>query len=114
MSTTPAGLTRVVSPDTDTALAAIVEMLEAHDVPCFVYDGRATCGVGGALHRFSKPRAILVPVERLSEAVKLIGRLHQPCVVKDHLARSSSASRLRALVRLMRAGGRLPAPRKAK
>ena len=36
MSAEAVSLVRVLSPDTDTELAASVEMLEAREVPCFV------------------------------------------------------------------------------
>lgn len=94
-------LVRVISPDTEAELAAIVEMLEAHEVPCFVCDARLdgiSSGVRGCVR---KPRAVMVPGTRVAEAVDLIGALKSSRTAHDDVARNPLSSRLGALVRFI-------------
>jgi len=89
----------VVWPDTEAELSAIVEMLEAHEVPCFVCDaclGWVSSGVHG---RVRKPRTIMVPGTRVAVAPGLIGELNGSRAARNDVARKHLSSRLRALVR---------------
>jgi hypothetical protein len=97
MSANAVGLVRVISPDTETELAAIVDMLEAREVPCFVTNPRP--GPRGVSGRVDKPRTILVPAARLAEAVALIGALQGTGAAHGCAAPKPSSGRLRALVR---------------
>lgn len=107
-------LVRVFSPDTDTELVTIVEMLEAREVPCFVYSSRTGSISSGTPGRVSKPRAILVPAARLAEAVELIRSLQGSGASHGDVARHPASSWLRALVRLRWRGYRVPALRKSR
>lgn len=99
MSAEAVSLVRVLSPDTDTELAAIVEMLEAREVPCFVSHARSGRGSSGRPARVSKPRAILVPAAKLAEAVAIIEDRHGSRAACDGGAREPSLGWLHALVR---------------
>jgi len=68
-------LVGVLSPDTDAELTAIVEMLEAHDVPCFVCDARPGSVSSGVHGYVRKPRTIMVPRTRVAEVAALMGDL---------------------------------------
>ena len=105
MSADAVGLVRVISPDTDTELAAIVDMLEARQVPCFVSNPRPGPGPRSVAGRAGKPRTILVPAARLAEAVALIGALQGAPAVRGCIAPEPSPGRLRALVRFFTRGG---------
>ena len=60
-------LVRVPSPDSEAELVAILEMLEAFEIPCFVHN--AGCrGVAGVRGRPSQPHSVMVPAERMAEA----------------------------------------------
>ena len=98
MSANAMGLVRVISPETDTELAAIVEMLEAREVPCFVSSTRPGAGRAGAQGRVNKPRTVLVPAARLAEAARLIGALQGMRAAHGCAAPQSPSGRLRALV----------------
>jgi hypothetical protein len=101
-------LVGVASPDTEDELAAIVEMLEAHDVPCF-YD---VCvgGVSSEVHGcVRKPRTIMVPRTRVTEAARLIEDLKSSRAAHDDVGRFQLSSRLRALVRFVWFGWYRPA-----
>ena len=98
MSANAVGLVRVISPDTDTELAAIVDMLEAREVPCFVSNPRPGAGPRGVSGRVNKPRTILVPAARLPEALALIGALQGTRAEHGFAAPKSSSGRLRALM----------------
>ena len=92
-------LVRVVSPDTEAELAAIVEMLEAHQVPCFVCDTRLGRVPSGVYERVRKPRIVMVPGARVAEAAALIGDLKSSRAAPDDVAHKHLPSRLYALVR---------------
>jgi hypothetical protein len=68
-------LVRVVSSDTEAELTAIVEMLEAHEVPCFVCDARLGWVSNGVHAGVRKPRIVMVPGTPVAEAAALIGDL---------------------------------------
>jgi hypothetical protein len=107
-------LVRVVSPDTEAELAAIVEMLEAHEVPCFVCDPRlgwVPSGVPGGVH---KPRIVMVPGTRVAEAAALIGDIKSSRAACDDVARKHLPSRLWALVRFIWFGWYRPVARNFK
>jgi hypothetical protein len=67
------GLVKVYSPDTEPELIAVVAMLEAHAIPCFVQNaGFGSLYPGPPIGAF-KGRAIMVPEEKAREALELIG-----------------------------------------
>jgi hypothetical protein len=107
-------LVRVVSPDTEAELAAIVEMLEAHEVPCFVCDARlgwVSSGVHGCVR---KPRIVMVPGTRVAEAAALLADLKSSRAGRDDVARKHFSSRLCALVRFIWFGWYRPVARNFK
>jgi hypothetical protein len=99
MSAEALGLVRVLSPHTDTELAAIVEVLEARQVPCFVSQVRSGTGHSGRQGPVSKPRAILVPAAKLAEALAILGDLPGSQAACDGGAREPTFGWLYALVR---------------
>ncbi len=67
------GLVKVLSPDGEAELLAVVAMLEAHDIPCFVQNaGFGSLYPGPQIGAFNA-RAIMVPEEKATEALELIG-----------------------------------------
>lgn len=66
------GLVKILSPDTEPELLAVVAMLEAHDIPCFVQNaGFSSLYPGPPIGAFNA-RAIMVPEEKTREAQELI------------------------------------------
>ena len=107
-------LVGVVSPDTEAELTAIVEMLEAHDVPCFVCDARPG-RVSSEVHSYvRKPRTIMVPRTRVAEAAALMGDLKSSHAAHGDVARNHLSSRLCALVRSIWFGWHRPVTRNYK
>ena len=107
-------LVGVVTPDTEAELAAIVEMLEAHGVPCFVCDPRLGWVSSGAHGGVRRPRTIMVPRIRMAEVARLIGDLKSSRAAHDDVARNHLLSRLCALVRLIWCGWHRPVARNFK
>ena len=107
-------LVKVVSPDTEAELTAIVEMLEAHEVPCFVCDARLGWDSSGVHGRVRKPRVVMVPGTRVAEAAALIGKLMSSHAAREDGARKHLSSRLCALVRFIWFGGHRPVARNSK
>lgn len=107
-------LVTVVSPDTEAELTAIVEMLEAHEVPCFVCGARQGWVSGGVHGCVRKPRVVMVPGNRAAEAAALIGELTSSHAAREAGARKHLSSRLGALVRFIRFGGYRPVARNFK
>jgi hypothetical protein len=67
------GLVKVLSPDAEPELIAVVAMLEAHSIPCFVQNaGFGSLYPGPQIGAFNA-RAIMVPEEKAAEALELIG-----------------------------------------
>jgi len=67
------GLVKVLSPDTEPELLAVVAMLEAHEIPCFVQNaGLGSLFPGPPIGAFNR-RAIMVAEEKAREALELIG-----------------------------------------
>ena len=67
------GLVKVLSPDTEPELVAVVAMLEAHEIPCFVQNaGLGSLYPGPSIGAFNA-RAIMVPEDKAREALDLIG-----------------------------------------
>ena len=107
-------LVSVVSPDTEAELAAIVDMLEAHEVPCFVADARRGC-VSSGVHGYARePRIVMVPRTRLAEAAALIGVHERSPTARDDAAAKHLLSRLRAFVRFIWFGCYQPVARNFK
>ena len=104
MSANAVGLVRVISTDTETELAAIIDMLEAREVPCFVSSPRPGAGSRGVAGGGNKRQTILVPAARLAEAVALIGALKGTRAAHGGAAPKPFSGRLRALVSLFARG----------
>lgn len=63
---------RVLSPDSEPELIAVVAMLEAYGVPCFVHNaGFGGLYPGPRIHAFNT-RSIMVPEEKVPTALELI------------------------------------------
>jgi len=107
-------LVGVVSPDTEAEFTAIVEMLEAHDVPCFVCDARLGWVSSAAHGRVRKTRTIMVPSTRVAEAARLMGALESSRAAHDDVAHDHLSSRFCALVRSICFGWYRPVTRNFK
>jgi hypothetical protein len=92
-------LVRVVSPGSEVELAGIVEMLEAHEIPCFVCDARLG-SVSSGVH-VRTPQTLMVPGTRLAEAAGLIEAFRSSRAAHDDGARNRLSSRLSALIRFI-------------
>ena len=117
---TPAGgrdmpdLVSVVSPDTEAELADIVDMLEAHEVPCFVADARRGW-LSSGVHGYTRgPRIVMVPATRLAEAAALIGAHRRSPTACDDAPAKHWSSRLCAFVRFIWSGWYRPVARNFK
>ena len=69
-------LVSVCSPQTQAELDTIVALLEACDVPCFVRDSACGSPCSAAQLPQRTSRTVMVPADRLTRAVELIGQLH--------------------------------------
>jgi len=67
------GLVKVLSPDTEPELLAVVAMLEAHEIPCFVQNaGLGSLFPGPPIGAFNR-RSVMVPEKNARAALELIG-----------------------------------------
>jgi len=94
-------LVRVDSPDTQAELTAIVEMLEAHEVPCFVSGARLGGVSGGVYGCVRRLGVVMVPGTRVAEAAALIAAHKSSRAARKDGARKPLSSRLGALVRFI-------------
>ena len=66
------GLVKVLSPDTEPELVAVVAMLEAHEIPCFVQNaGFGSLYPGPPIGAFGG-RSIMVAEDKVTDALELI------------------------------------------
>jgi len=66
------GLVGVHSPETESEVAVIVAMLEAHDVPCFVHNHNLGSLLPGVQINALNTQTIMVPEECVADAVELL------------------------------------------
>ena len=95
-------LVSVFSPATDGEQLAIIELLEALEVPCFVQStsaGSPSSAVLGA----QLPRTILVPAQHSAEALRLSAGLRASCDAQ-YSARLPRSRGLRSFIDLIAAG----------
>jgi hypothetical protein len=103
-------LVRVFSPDNQPEQLAVVAMLEAHDIPCFVHNaGFGALYPGPQIHAYNTS-AIMVPEEQVAEALELIRDFQaQP---SDTPPPPAPPGRLRALIELLLFGWFIPGSRR--
>jgi hypothetical protein len=90
-------LVNVFTPNTEAELDTIVTLLEARDVPCFVYNADRSRSPSMQVRR-RNDRTIMVPAERLPEAVLLIDNLRGLRVGCDGFSRLPWLAKLRATI----------------
>jgi len=102
-------LVRILSPDSEPELLAVVALLEAHEIRCFVHNaGFGALYPGPQIHAYNT-RAIMVPEEQVSEALEIL-RDFQSQPSDLHLEPKPSG-RLRALIELLLFGWFIPGSR---
>jgi hypothetical protein len=102
-------LVRILSPESNAEIAAVVAMFEAHEIPCFVRGG----GFGGL---FPGPqinayntRDIMVPEETVSTALELLVAYHSPSPTDDvEVGPRRTSGKLRNLFELLFFGWFIP------
>jgi Putative prokaryotic signal transducing protein len=104
-------LVRLISPDSDPEILAIVAMLEAHEIPCFVRGG----GFGGLypgvqINAFNT-RDIMVPEEHAAAALDLVRDFEVQPSAPSEDPQPKPKGRLRNLVELLLFGWFIPASR---
>ena len=91
-------LVSVFSPTTEEEVLAIVALLEAREVPCFVQGTSARSASPGMEVRARPPRTVMVPADRSAEAVELISQVRTSCGAHHAVARLRRSSKLRSLI----------------
>ena len=103
---------RILSPDSEPELLAVVALLEAHEIPCFVHNAGFGALYPGPQIPAYNTRAVMVPEEQASEALELLRDFQsQPSDLRLDLRPSG---RLRALIELLLFGWFIPGNRNSK
>jgi Putative prokaryotic signal transducing protein len=104
-------LVRLLSPESDCEIVAIVAMLDAHEIPSFVRGG----GFGGLfpgvqINGFNT-RDIMVPQEKLAAAFELVREFRAQPSAPERDAAPNRPGRLRNLFELLLFGWFMPRSR---
>src|SRR5262249_29619325 len=94
-------LVSVCSPQTQAELDSIVALLEGRDVPCFIRDNACGSPVHAAQRPRRTSRTIMVPADRLTQAVELIGQLRGLNAAREGDCPDRSPRNLRGLLGLI-------------
>jgi hypothetical protein len=101
---------RLVSPESDPEIVAIVAMLEAHGVPCFVRGG----GFGGLFPGVQinayNTRDIMIPAEQTATALALLEDFRSRPLDPEKNVRPRESGRLRNLLEFLLFGWFIPKP----
>jgi Putative prokaryotic signal transducing protein len=100
-------LVRLVSPDSDPEIVAIVAMLEAHGIPCYVRGG----GFGGLFPGVQinayNTRDIMIPEEQSAAALELLEEFQSRPAEPENI-RPKKSGRLRNFLELVLFGWFVP------
>jgi Putative prokaryotic signal transducing protein len=103
-------LVRLVSPDSDPEIIAIVAMLEAHGIPCYVRGG----GFGGLFPGVQinayNTRDIMIPEEQAAPALELLKDFQSRQPDPEPNVKPRKSGRLRNLFELLLFGWFVPTP----
>ena len=103
-------LVRLVSPESDPEIVAIVAMLEAHGIPCYVRGG----GFGGLFPGVQinayNTRDIMIPEEQAAAALELFRDFQSRPPEPEANVRPKPSGRLRKLFELLLFGWFVPRP----
>ena len=103
-------LVRLVSPESDPEIVAIVAMLEAHGIPCYVRGG----GFGGLFPGVQinayNTRDIMIPDEQTAAALELLKDFQSRPPEPEANLKPKSSGRLRNLFELLLFGWFVPRP----
>ena len=104
-------LIRLISPESDPEILAIVAMLEAHEIPCFVRGG----GMGGLFPGVQinayNTRTIMVPEENAAAALDLVREFQSQAPPQSEDVKLKPKGRLRNLFEFLLFGWFVPGPR---
>jgi len=105
-------LVRVLSPESQSEIVAVVAMLEAHDIPCLVHNaGFGGLFPGPQINAYNT-RSIMVPEERAAEALELLKEYQsQPPDPADGL-KPKASGKLRNILEFFLFGWFVPGARR--
>jgi hypothetical protein len=99
-------LVNIFRPSTEPELIAVVAMLEAHEIPCFVHNAGFGALYPGPQIDLYNARAVMIPEEKKSLALQLISEFQGP---SPTLGMSpSTSSKFRAFLEMFLFGWFIP------
>jgi hypothetical protein len=103
-------LVHVFSPDSEPDLVAVVAMLEAHEIPCFVHSaGFGSLYPGPQIDGYNR-RAVMVPEENVAAALELV-RDFQSQPDELHSGPPRPSGKLRSFIEFLLFGWFVPGSR---
>ncbi|MGH9645095.1 MAG: putative signal transducing protein [Terriglobales bacterium] len=105
-------LVRLISHESDPEIIAIVAMLEAHQIPCYVRGGGFGGLYPGVQINSYNTRDIMIPEEKVTLALELLKDFQSQSHTEQAKERPRNTGRLRNLLELLLFGWFVPGSRK--
>ena len=104
-------LVRVLSPESQSEIVAVVAMLEGHDIPCLVHNaGFGGLFPGPQINAYNT-RAIMVPEEKAAEALELIKEYQSQPSERAESAKAKTWGKVRNIFEFFLFGWFIPGSR---
>jgi hypothetical protein len=100
-------LVRVFSPQTESEVAVVTALLEAHEIPVFVHNRNFGSLLPGLQINAYNSQSVMVPEERAADAVELLAEFRAPPLAAQ-TARTSVKSRIRVVLEALFFGWFVP------
>ena len=105
---------RVFNPNTESELAVVVAMLEAHEIPCFTHGRNIGSIYPGIQINAFNTQSVMVPEEHVQDALELIRQFREAAPERQDARTMSWLDKLRIIVEVLLLGWFVPGNKASK